>query len=261
MQGPKLYGVAEFAEALGWDRSRVSKYLTREAVPEPYARLASGPVWTEEQVKVFIKEGKKMSGEDLKMWPVRPREDVPYLLGRVCAVAGHTLELSGHNADKDVQLASTSTGALGQMVGRATVAAGGLGSRGEELKELIGEIMGSLRGWPEELSNEEQAEWWLGYYHQKTALAQQATSRDDLKAALLANEAKEQPTKLLTIYDEQWVYGPKAGTLANQSENPDCPLPATDKWGVTDGQSEPIEYPTLEALLDAVLEWEPILPK
>lgn len=27
-----------------------------------------------------------MSGEDLKMWPVRPREDAPYLLGRVCAV-------------------------------------------------------------------------------------------------------------------------------------------------------------------------------
>ena len=161
MQGPKLYGVAEFAEALGWDRSRVSKYLTREAVPEPYARLASGPVWTEEQVEVFIKEGKKMSGEDLKMWPVRPREDVPYLLGRVCAVAGHTLELSGHNADKDVQLASTSTGALGQMVGRATVAA--VGDRGEELKGLIGEIMGSIRNWPEELSNEEQAEWWLGY--------------------------------------------------------------------------------------------------
>lgn len=170
MQGPRLYGVAEFAEALGWDRSRVSKYLTREAVPEPYARLASGPVWTEEQVTTFIKEGKKMSGEDLKMWPVRPREDVPYLLGRVCAVAGHALELSGHNADKDVQLASTSTGALGQMVGRATVAAGGLGARGEELKELIGEIMGSIRNWPEELSNEEQAEWWLGYYHQKTAL-------------------------------------------------------------------------------------------
>lgn len=168
MQGPRLYGVAEFAEALGWDRSRVSKYLTREAVPEPYARLASGPVWTEEQVEVFIKEGKKMSGEDLKMWPVRPREDVPYLLGRVCAVAGHTLELSGHNADKDVQLASTSTGALGQMVGRATVAA--VGDRGEELKGLIGEIMGSIRNWPEELSNEEQAEWWLGYYHQKTVL-------------------------------------------------------------------------------------------
>ncbi len=170
MQGPKLYGVAEFAEALGWDRSRVSKYLTREAVPEPYARLASGPVWLEEQVHAFMSDGKKISGQEVVNWPVRARRDIPYLLGRLGAVVLIVLETAGQDVSKDMQQACANTGKLGRMVSLATVTASSLGGQGEKLKEVIEEIMSGITEWPDTLPDDQQANWWLGYYHQRATL-------------------------------------------------------------------------------------------
>ena len=55
---PPLAGVAEAAEILGWDKRRVSTYISRGSFPEPLQRLASGPVWTYKQIEEY-KESRK----------------------------------------------------------------------------------------------------------------------------------------------------------------------------------------------------------
>lgn len=50
---PDLVGVSEAATILGWDRRRVSTYVSRGAFPEPVAALASGRVWRREDVEAF----------------------------------------------------------------------------------------------------------------------------------------------------------------------------------------------------------------
>lgn len=47
---PALLGAAEVAELTGWKASSISAALTRGRLPEPYARLACGPIWTREQI-------------------------------------------------------------------------------------------------------------------------------------------------------------------------------------------------------------------
>ena len=50
---PKLVGVAEAAELMGWDKRRVATYVKRGAFPEPLAELAGGRVWAREDVVSF----------------------------------------------------------------------------------------------------------------------------------------------------------------------------------------------------------------
>ncbi|MEX0832613.1 MAG: hypothetical protein WD276_01870 [Actinomycetota bacterium] len=53
---PRLAGVAEAAEIMGWDKRRVITYLDRDRFPEPFAWLKSGRVWRREDVESFAKE-------------------------------------------------------------------------------------------------------------------------------------------------------------------------------------------------------------
>jgi len=50
---PKLVGVAEAAELMGWDKRRVATYVKRGTFPEPLAELAGGRVWAREDVVAF----------------------------------------------------------------------------------------------------------------------------------------------------------------------------------------------------------------
>lgn len=43
---PKLAGVNEAAEILGWKKQKIVTYISRGVFPEPIQRLASGPIWT-----------------------------------------------------------------------------------------------------------------------------------------------------------------------------------------------------------------------
>lgn len=47
----RLYGVKEFAAALGWDTAKFTVYRTRGHIPEPGYELAMGPIWSEDQVR------------------------------------------------------------------------------------------------------------------------------------------------------------------------------------------------------------------
>lgn len=51
-----LVGLAEAAEILGWDRRRVSVYISRGKFPEPIARVAAGPLWTRRQIEEYKKQ-------------------------------------------------------------------------------------------------------------------------------------------------------------------------------------------------------------
>lgn len=53
---PKLLGVAEAAELMGWDKRRVITYLGREKFPAPIASLAGGRVWALDDVREFARE-------------------------------------------------------------------------------------------------------------------------------------------------------------------------------------------------------------
>jgi len=50
---PPLYGLAEAADMLGWDKRKLSVYVARGAFPEPAKRLASGPLWTYRQIQDY----------------------------------------------------------------------------------------------------------------------------------------------------------------------------------------------------------------
>jgi hypothetical protein len=50
---PRLVGVTEAAQILGWDRRRVATYVRRGAFPPPLAELAGGRVWAREDVVAF----------------------------------------------------------------------------------------------------------------------------------------------------------------------------------------------------------------
>lgn len=50
---PKLVGVAEAAELLGWDKRRVITYVDRGSFPEPLESLAMGRVWVMDDVLAF----------------------------------------------------------------------------------------------------------------------------------------------------------------------------------------------------------------
>jgi hypothetical protein len=50
---PRLAGVAEAAEVMGWDKRRVITYIDRGRFPEPIQSLASGRVWLRRDVEEF----------------------------------------------------------------------------------------------------------------------------------------------------------------------------------------------------------------
>jgi hypothetical protein len=50
-----LYGIAEIARALGVSRGLVAQWHKRGKLPEPTARLASGPVWTARTIEPWIR--------------------------------------------------------------------------------------------------------------------------------------------------------------------------------------------------------------
>jgi hypothetical protein len=52
---PRLAGVAEAAEIMGWDKRRVITYLDRGSFPEPLTSLASGRIWLREDVEDFAR--------------------------------------------------------------------------------------------------------------------------------------------------------------------------------------------------------------
>lgn len=53
---PRLAGVAEAAEIMGWDKRRVITYLDRGSFPEPLTALASGRIWLSEDIEAFASE-------------------------------------------------------------------------------------------------------------------------------------------------------------------------------------------------------------
>jgi hypothetical protein len=50
---PRLAGVAEAAEVMGWDKRRVITYIDRGRFPEPIQSLASGRIWVRKDVEEF----------------------------------------------------------------------------------------------------------------------------------------------------------------------------------------------------------------
>jgi len=48
-----LVGLSEAAETLGWSKQQVSVYLQRGKFPDPLQRLASGPIWTLQQIEDY----------------------------------------------------------------------------------------------------------------------------------------------------------------------------------------------------------------
>jgi hypothetical protein len=53
---PRIVGVAEAAEIMGWDKRRVVTYLDRGQFPEPLTALASGRIWLREDVERYAEE-------------------------------------------------------------------------------------------------------------------------------------------------------------------------------------------------------------
>jgi predicted RNase H-like HicB family nuclease len=52
---PRLAGVAEAAEVMGWDKRRVVTYISRGRFPEPIQALASGRVWARSTLEDFAR--------------------------------------------------------------------------------------------------------------------------------------------------------------------------------------------------------------
>lgn len=50
---PELLGVREVAEFIGWLPAKVSTYYKRGKLPEPVQVLASGPIWTRQQIEEY----------------------------------------------------------------------------------------------------------------------------------------------------------------------------------------------------------------
>ncbi len=53
---PRLAGVAEAAQVMGWDKRRIITYISRGRFPEPLQALASGRVWTRSSIEGFARE-------------------------------------------------------------------------------------------------------------------------------------------------------------------------------------------------------------
>jgi adenosyl cobinamide kinase/adenosyl cobinamide phosphate guanylyltransferase len=58
-----LAGLSEAAAILGWKKQQISTYMKRDVFPEPYQRLASGPVWLKEQIVEYQRRREGISSE------------------------------------------------------------------------------------------------------------------------------------------------------------------------------------------------------
>jgi predicted DNA-binding transcriptional regulator AlpA len=56
---PRLVGVAEAAQILGWDKRRIFTYLSRGSFPLPVVSLASGRVWRRDDIERFARERRR----------------------------------------------------------------------------------------------------------------------------------------------------------------------------------------------------------
>jgi hypothetical protein len=68
---PRLAGVAEAAEVMGWDKRRVMTYISRGRFPEPLQALASGRVWTRSSVEDFAREWNARQAKRKRRRPAR----------------------------------------------------------------------------------------------------------------------------------------------------------------------------------------------
>jgi predicted DNA-binding transcriptional regulator AlpA len=59
---PPLAGLDEASEILGWSKQHIHSYISRGVFPQPIQRLASGPIWTREQIEQYKKEREKREG-------------------------------------------------------------------------------------------------------------------------------------------------------------------------------------------------------
>jgi predicted DNA-binding transcriptional regulator AlpA len=49
----ELLGVAEAAELLGWDRRKISTYISRGVFPDPVQIVKATPLWTRDQIESY----------------------------------------------------------------------------------------------------------------------------------------------------------------------------------------------------------------
>jgi hypothetical protein len=52
---PRLVGVAEAAQILGWDKRRVATYIQRGTFPEPAQSLAGGRIWAVDDIHEYAR--------------------------------------------------------------------------------------------------------------------------------------------------------------------------------------------------------------
>jgi hypothetical protein len=60
---PRLAGVAEAAEVMGWDKRRVVTYISRGRFPEPLQALASGRIWARSTLEEFARNWRARQGK------------------------------------------------------------------------------------------------------------------------------------------------------------------------------------------------------
>lgn len=56
---PELFGMQEFGNVIGFDRRKMSVYLSRNKLPEPATKVGTRSFWTKEQVESFHEEVKE----------------------------------------------------------------------------------------------------------------------------------------------------------------------------------------------------------
>jgi hypothetical protein len=58
---PRLYGIAEIAEAIGQRPNTVAQWFRRGKLPNPDAELAIGAVWTGKSIGPWIRKQRRIS--------------------------------------------------------------------------------------------------------------------------------------------------------------------------------------------------------
>lgn len=52
-----LLGVSDIAKLLGWTNSKVAVYMSRGKFPAPIGEVGGRPVWLQEQIEPYLKDG------------------------------------------------------------------------------------------------------------------------------------------------------------------------------------------------------------
>ncbi len=71
---PRLAGVAEAAEVMGWDKRRVITYISRGRFPEPLQSLASGRVWARSTLEDFARDWRERQSKRRRRGAAPPDE-------------------------------------------------------------------------------------------------------------------------------------------------------------------------------------------